>query len=172
MRPGQYSQGGFLGLNESLEAVISKDKRTLEKLGVTYDQIANSLEKIITEVREKEKVLPFDERIERQTIFPDLYHPEQNPVFSKANLPQLNKGYIVDWFQVFILQYRGFQDCPWDDCDYEGSFDFMILNRNTGESFMAPALIVHLIRAHHFFEGVESPYRVDPEKVVRILELS
>lgn len=47
----------------------------------------------------------------------------------------------------------------------------MILNRKTGESFTAPALIVHLIRAHHFFEGVESPYRVDPEKVIRTLEI-
>ena len=46
-----------------------------------------------------------------------------------------------------------------------------ILNRETGESFTGPGLIVHLIREHHFFEGKESPYRVEPEKAVRVLEL-
>jgi hypothetical protein len=32
-------------------------------------------------------------------------------------------------------------------------------------------LIVHLIREHGFFEGRESPYRVDPGDLVRVLEL-
>jgi len=169
MRPGQDSQGGFLGLNESLEVVIAQDEQTLEKFRISYEQIAGALEKVIAAVREQEKALPFDKFREKQTDFPDLYHPEKNPLFSKDNLPDLNIGYLVDCFQVFILQYRGFQVCPWDDCGEVGSFDFMILNRKTSESFTAPALIVHLIRAHHFFEGVDSPYRVDPEKVIRTL---
>jgi hypothetical protein len=172
MRPGQCSQGGFLGLNESLEVVIAQDEQTLEKFRISHEQIAGALEKVIAAVDEQEKALPFDKFREKQTDFPDLYHPEKNPLFSKDNLPDLNIGYLVDCFQVFILQYRGFQVCPWDDCGEVGGFDFMILNRNTGESFTAPALVVHLIRAHHFFEGVDSPYRVDPEKVIRTLEIS
>jgi hypothetical protein len=34
-----------------------------------------------------------------------------------------------------------------------------------------PDLIVHLITEHGFFEGQESPYRVDPERLARLLEL-
>lgn len=34
-----------------------------------------------------------------------------------------------------------------------------------------PGLIVHLIRAHQFFEGSESPYRVEPRKAIRVLAL-
>jgi hypothetical protein len=37
MRPGQYSQGGFLGPHESLEFVIAQDKKTLEEFGVGYE---------------------------------------------------------------------------------------------------------------------------------------
>lgn len=171
MRPGQSSQGGFLGLTESLEIVITQDEQTLEKFGISHEQIAGALERVIAAVHELKTALPYDKLLEKETDFPDLYHPEKNPLFSKNNLPDLNLGYLVDYFQVFILQYRGFQVCPWDDCGEVGGFDFTILNRNTGESFTAPALIVHLIRAHHFFEGVESPYRVDPEKVIRTLEI-
>lgn len=171
MRPGQYSQGGFLGLNESLEAVIAQDEQTLAKLGFNHEKIANTLERLIETVHEQEKALPLDKRIERRTDFPNLYKPDTNPVFSKDNLPGTDVGYLVECFQIFTLQYRGSQVCPWDGCGEVGSFDFMILNRNTSASFTAPALIIHLIRVHHFFEGNDSPYRVDPEKVVRTLEM-
>lgn len=170
MRPGQSSQGGFLGVNESLEAVIAQDEQVLARLGTTHEQIATILEKMIVRVHEQRNLLSSDEYLERQTTFPNLYQPQKNPHFSKENLPDINIGYLIEYFQIFFVQYRGFQDCPWD-CSAGGSFDFMILNRKSGESFSAPALITHLIRDHHFFEGVESPYRVDPEKIIRTLEI-
>ena len=52
-----------------------------------------------------------------------------------------------------------------------GDIDFVITNNRTGETLKGPGLIVHLIRDHHFFEGKQSPYRVDPEKAARVLEL-
>jgi hypothetical protein len=170
MRPGQYSQGGFLGPNESLEVVIAQDEQALARLGISHDQVANTLETIIENVHEQEKALPWDQRSERQTNFPSPRRPEANPLFSKNHLPDTSIGYLVGSLQVFIHQWRGFQNCPWGCADV-GSFDFMILNRKTGESFSAPALIIHLIRVHHFFEGVSSPYRVDPERVFRVLEI-
>ena len=52
-----------------------------------------------------------------------------------------------------------------------GHFDFLILNRQTGEYVTGPGLIVHLIREHQFFEGSESPYRVEPAKAIQALGL-
>jgi hypothetical protein len=49
--------------------------------------------------------------------------------------------------------------------------DFLILDRSTGQYLKGPGLIVHLIREHHFFEGLGSPYRVDPEQAARVLRL-
>jgi hypothetical protein len=34
-----------------------------------------------------------------------------------------------------------------------------------------PELITHLIREHGFFEGFESPYRVDPRALAELLQL-
>lgn len=83
MRPGQSSQGGFLGLNESLEIVITQDEQTLEKFGISHEQIAGALERVIAAVHELKTALPYDKLLEKETDFPDLYHPEKNPLFSK-----------------------------------------------------------------------------------------
>ena len=171
MHPGRCSNGGFLGIDELLIDVITKDEQTLSKYGIPHEKIASSIEKIWTAaVNEKQKLAEVG-RFERETDFPVLHKPETIPAFTLENLPDTTKGYIVNKFQVFIVQYRGFQDCPWS-CNAFGSSDFMVLNRSTGENFTAPELIVHLIREHHFFEGFLSPYRVDPEKVIRILEIT
>jgi len=188
MRPGGYSVQGFLGPVESLEAVIAHDIETLENLGVSYEEIAEALENILQTVEDQiSKLLQFRQRGERVQAYmergeeyrirsvhiPDLYHCESIPSFSLENLPSVDKGYLVgNKFHVFIAQYRGLQECPWD-CEHEkwSSFDFLLLNRETGEYVTGPGMIVHLLRKHHFFEGLESPYRVDPARVVRVLDL-
>ena len=48
MRPGQYSRGGFLGWSESLETILIQDEQTLDNLGITHEQIADTLEKIFS----------------------------------------------------------------------------------------------------------------------------
>jgi hypothetical protein len=178
MRPGAYSEGGFLGQTESLEAVIAEDNQTLRKLGVSRGQIADGLENVLQCVLDQRHELlesnasEYWQR-EGEGRIPDLYHPQSVPHFTADNLPSTDVGYLVgDKLQVFITQSRGFQECPWG-CDYEhwSSFDFLILNRRSGRYLTGPGLIVHLIRKHHFFEGLESPYRVDPTKAVQVLEL-
>jgi len=43
MRPGGWSQVGFLGDTESLEEVLARDARTLAELRVSCDEIAEKL---------------------------------------------------------------------------------------------------------------------------------
>ena len=172
MRPGQWSRFGFLGPKESLEEVIAHDKHTLEKFGLENYQIANVIEDILNSAKNQESILSLDMRIARYAEFPVLGSPDGVPSFSSENLPSLEKGYCVDQFQVFTILWLGFQDCPWGCKDAKGNFDFLILNRNTGQSFTGPALIIHMIRSHEFFEGLESPFRLDPEKAIRVLEIA
>lgn len=171
MRPGQSSVKGFLGLNESLEQVISQDEETLIKFGVYHNQIADQIEKIVKEVRKQKELLPWDQRTSRDANFPLLHRPETIPAFSEQNLPSTKHGYLVSNLQVFLVQYRGYQECPWGCKNERGSCDLMVFNRSNGNWFTAPELIIHLIRTHHFFEGVESPYRADPEKIILTLEI-
>ena len=79
--------------------------------------------------------------------------------------------------------FTGFQICPWAANPHSGqctagggvrhaSVDWQLRNLATRERLSGPGLIVHLIRAHGFFEGLESAGRVDPRSLARVLELS
>jgi hypothetical protein len=181
MRPGAYSEKGFLGQLESLKTVVSQDKQRLKMLGVSFEQIGATLENVLRCVEDQRNKLLIDGNYpeygrregERERRIPNLYHSESIPRFTVENLPDMDVGFLVGRnLQVFIMQYRGLQECPWG-CEYErwSSFDFLILNRQSGKYVTGPGFIVHLIRKHHFFEGLESPYRVNPEIAVQVLEL-
>ena len=139
MRPGKLSQGGFLGVNESLEKILHEDDFTVKRLSLTHDKIADRLEHFILAV--------------------DAYPS--------------TKGKIVDGkYLVRGFVSKGIQLCPWN-CDSNdptyNNIDLIVKNTEINEGLSYPGLIVHLIRKHHFYEGKQSPYRVDPEKVVRVL---
>lgn len=181
MRPGSCSQLGFLGEGESLEAVIEQDRRSLAQMGITHDQVADALEGLVRSVKEQRDHLlsiaegPEAEFFRREDApWPDLYNPESIPRFSSTSLPDADRGYLVDRHHVFVTQYRGLQECPWG-CDLghdtDSSLDLLVVNRDTADSFTCPGLAAHLIRCHHFFEGVGTPFRTDPAKVARVLGL-
>jgi uncharacterized protein CbrC (UPF0167 family) len=172
MRPGAMSVGGFLGPTESLEAVLAKDRHTLEEAQVTYDQVADALERVLQSAHDQQQQLSTQEVEKRHVELPALCRPWPAPRFSLDHLPDPEKGYCVEGtLQVFFTVYRGFQCCPWCGDSTWGCFDFLILNRRSGEYITGPGLIVHLIREHQFFEGSESPYRVEPLEAIRVLEL-
>ncbi len=184
MRPGAYSQAGFLGPHESLEAVIARDTHTLDILDISFEQIADTLEYILQSAVDQNDSLAHENRQElerRKKLifgcfgehFPNLVEPGTIPHFSVNHLPDVNLGYLVGKnLQVFYVQYRGFQPCPWGCAESDwGCYDFLVINRRSGLFFSAPGLIVHLIRGHHFFEGLKSPYRVSPTKAALTLGL-
>ncbi len=72
------------------------------------------------------------------------------------------------------VAYRGGQACPWNDVDFmmpNSTLNLFVRNQTTNEELRFPGAIAHLIRQHHFYEGKQSPYRVDPEKAVRVLDI-
>jgi len=195
MRPHAYSGVGFLGVTESLESVLAQDEQTLRNLGITFEKVGGELQKIIGTTWEQTRKLEPPESRERARASFDWYQKAVKhtlpPYFSHENLPGLDIGYILDKYQVFFMEFKGIQECPWNCKIYESgvyrigmqpqtpdgrvplwsSFDFLLINRQTGEYIFAPGLMVHLIIEHHFFEGKESPYRVEPSKLVQVLEL-
>lgn len=44
-------------------------------------------------------------------------------------------------------------------------------DRATGESLQWSSLTVYMIREHGFYEGIGSPYRIDPTRAARLLHL-
>jgi hypothetical protein len=147
MRPGSLSQGGFLGKNEKLQEVMNRDDKTLKELGLTHEEMAARLDALL-----------------------------------QAAISSPRRSAVVGNFSSNIKLFTGFQMCPWSpdihhsQCtagggvDY-GSIDWHIKNLRTAEELRGPGLAVHLIRDHHFFEGISSPYRVDPHILASLLEI-
>jgi hypothetical protein len=146
MRPGQYSLQGFIGEQESLKEVLDTDALALQKLGLTAPELAWPLRTLLeTTIEAKTETL----RIEP--------------------------------FRVRLHRYKGTQVCPFAPQPYDvpcpggaawmGSFDWDIHNERSGVHLKGPGLIVHLILAHGFFEGVHSPYRVEPEDLAKLFGL-
>lgn len=140
MRPGSFSQDGFLGPEENLGQVLLHDEATIKRLGISYDSLAGRLEELILA-------------------------GERSPG---------HRVVVNGEFEVTVFIYKGFQICPWardpdhSQCDAgEGathaSVEWRIRNLGNGLVMRGGGLAVHLIRDHHFFEGLESPHRIEPE---------
>lgn len=160
MHPGKHSEGGFLGPKESLEEILKEDDETVARLGFEHRQIAAALDHFLTFGFQGSRKLNkhLDSRM-------DLNRP----------IVLFGGTYAIE-----INMYDGHQDCPWGctkDQDGRhglsmyGGLDATVTNQKTGEKLKFPGLIIHLISDHHFYEGKESPYRVDPRKVVTFFEL-
>ena len=149
MRPGIFSQSGFLGPKESLRTVLESDAATLDQLGVGAETLALRLTALLTAALDTH----------RATI-------------------------IVSPHTIRIHRYKGPQICPFAPEPHENpcpgpppsenqfaSIDWSIQNTRNNTRLTGPGLIVHLVHAHHFFEGPQSPYRVDPRALAHLLEL-
>jgi hypothetical protein len=52
MRPGAWSEVGFLGRRERLNEVLARDRQTLVELGVTCEELADKLESLLDAAEE------------------------------------------------------------------------------------------------------------------------
>lgn len=94
--------------------------------------------------------------------------------FIKAMGCPTKEGKVIDEkYLIGGTAWRGGQGCPWEDSSFmeASSMDLYVKNLENKEHINFPGGIVHLIRKHHFYEGKESPYRVDPERIVKVLDI-
>jgi len=156
LRPGESSEVGFLGANESLKEVVYHDAETLRRLGVTHEQVANRLESIVSDKNGNHGF-----RVQEQTWRggkDQAYDPFQTDIQTKTGNTRVERGSQEDPFQ------EEFSIPPYSSSDYT------IINTK-GESVSFPGLIIKLIRDYQFFEGKGISYRLDPEKAVKILSI-
>ncbi len=111
-----------------------------------------------------------DELVRRLGLTHAIIAQRLENIFSRVHYPTTEPTPIDQW-NVSGTAYRGFQACPWEKNAQYGSWDLTIENRRTGERLQCPGLIAHLIGEHGFYEGKQSPYRVDPELLARVLDL-
>jgi hypothetical protein len=147
MRPGRFSQAGFLGPRERLRDVLAADASELDDLGVSAHALAAQLRTLL-----------------------------EAAVASRSVITPVGQ------YEVRVQRYKGPQICPFAPQPHENpcpagggarfaSIDWEIRNTRRHVRLSGPGLIVHLIDAHAFFEGRQSPYRVAPRALAGLLEL-
>lgn len=73
-------------------------------------------------------------------------------------------------WEVQVGEARGHLPCPFEDGIFRKVVT-KITNLERNESIIFSDLSLHLIEKHHFFQGKGSPFRIDPAKVIRVLDI-
>jgi len=189
MRPGYFSQDGFLGQDESLLEVIASDAAILQKLKVSYYQISI---RIRTLLRKSYPIIVYSEsdwqdiqRLGYRANGLRILHPASSLKAQAAEYLDTRRGnisysiyrdenpslsFLVDGrYQIEICTYKGTQNCPW--CGQSSGWDGIFKDVKTGETLCISGTLLHLIEDHHFFEGHGTPYRLDPERAVKFFRI-
>ena len=78
---------------------------------------------------------------------------------------------VAPHFEVRVDCVRGKIPCPFGDRALERKGFTVVRNLATGREITYTDLGIHMIRAHGFYEGTGSPFRLDPEALAEVLEV-
>ena len=135
--PGKITRDGFLGIDvRYIHDIIQADERTLSKLKISANRIADRMQYYIEEGKKG-----------------------------------LETSVEVGDCKVRIQWDRGMLPCPFGERGLQHKLVATVSNEKLSRSVCFSQLSVHLIRAHGFFGGKGSPFRIEPEEIVRILDI-
>lgn len=78
---------------------------------------------------------------------------------------------VDDTFDVKVDSVRGLLPSPFGGKGMYGKINTTVVNKKTGRSVVYTDLHIHFIADHCFFEGKGSPFRLEPEDLVTVLEV-
>lgn len=87
---------------------------------------------------------------------------------TKAGLEQIGLPVQVGGYTVTVEEYMGKISCPFRD--HRAPKRNTTVTDTKGREFMWTDLNVHLIKAHGFFQGKGSPYRLEPAELAAFLQ--
>ncbi len=76
---------------------------------------------------------------------------------------------VDDIYRVETDVVRGKLPCPFSHPGGYRKAVTVLTNTNLGITIRWSSLNLHMIQAHHFFEGKGSPFRLEPELLVKVL---
>lgn len=78
---------------------------------------------------------------------------------------------VDDRFLVMADDVRGRLSCPWGHKGMYPKTNVHLKNIQNNEEIIYTALHIHLIGSHGFYEGRGSRFRLDPQKLKKVLDL-
>jgi hypothetical protein len=173
-----YSEEGFLGKDESLLDVVSKDWEVVEKLGTSHKEISEALERAIS----LGSMPNPNYRIDNNIATAGFQHC---PWMCRCKY-EMGNGTILIYSpqdvtpdELASIQYAAMgldpQEMANDPLTSSGYAKQLRRLPKTedvrGKAAVVSELHPHLIGSHYFFEGTKSPYRADPGVIISALNL-
>lgn len=78
---------------------------------------------------------------------------------------------VPPYFEVLVDSIRGKIPCPFGDPGVFAKTNILVRNLRLKREISFTDLSIHLVYSHGFFEGVGSPFRVEPDDLAEILEI-
>ncbi|TVR73020.1 MAG: hypothetical protein EA427_02575 [Spirochaetaceae bacterium] len=75
---------------------------------------------------------------------------------------------------ITTSEARGHLASPFEDGIYRkvnARIEYAPQGKPTGEELLISDLSLHLLETHHFLQGKGSPFRIEPEKIRKVLEI-
>jgi len=69
---------------------------------------------------------------------------------------------------VRTLEARGHLPCPFEDGIHR-KITCEVVNKKNNEKILFSSISIHLLKEHHFHEGIGSDFRLEPEKLKKVL---
>ncbi|MBN1671348.1 MAG: hypothetical protein JXR37_09960 [Kiritimatiellae bacterium] len=76
---------------------------------------------------------------------------------------------VEEHVEVTVDEHRGQIVCPWPHAGRFAKTVTTVRRLDTGEEMRWAELSIHLVAVHGFFQGRGSPFRLDPQRLVRVL---
>lgn len=186
MRPGKMSQLGYLGDDDDIDDVVSRDIKTVRDRGLTAKDITESLKTVIGRHDRHQELYP---KSGSTSCDDDIYLLLRESMHSRVMSDESSRQWCL-WisycspvtfngieFKIMSMTWGGAALCPFqseDDDTYHGykygSRDFCIYNPVTEIKIMFNDLNLHMAEQHDFWEG-STIYRLDPVKAIECLML-
>jgi hypothetical protein len=89
-----------------------------------------------------------------------------------AGLRGLGNFVLVEpHFEVRVDSVRGKLPCPFGDPGIFQKTNTTVRNLKSGKEVTYTDLHIHMIGSHGFYEGIGSPFRLEPEILISVLEI-
>ena len=166
LKPENASEVGFLGKNDSLVSTLLEDRATLNKLGVTYGQLAEEIDKLLDN-KNWEELEGVGETYRGLVIMSSMaFGSQECPWECPKEKYRASGQYVAEPVetkdksrQILMERMRNNSKIG---LEYELKTEYNIIFTE---------LSPHLIRDHKFFEGRGSPYRMEPAVLVKWFNL-
>ncbi|MHC4479388.1 MAG: hypothetical protein ACYS8K_00795 [Planctomycetota bacterium] len=125
-----------------------------------------------TDTRALVEILDHDDNVVKSLGLTHWQIAQRMDHFTQEGRKGLGTTVEVDGnYEVRVQSVRGAIPCPWGHKGLYPKVNVWLKNLTTDDEMIWTALNSHLIQEHGFYQGIGSPFRIDPVEAKRALGL-